>query len=688
MREIVVHFDFDSILSDRSWFTLCGKRINRKGEITRLPQTILLKAEVIERTRELRKMYPELEDVPTYATVVSISGDLPNLTFGYNLDIEFKKPFSKKEREYIDSLNKERDYLSKAISLCRREGYKLYPVKLTDDENNLRICRRVIASKDSEDRHLEQAYGIIRRIYGEVFGELEKSLAANYAFRQWLHETIKRIEREGRIEFVGGLYKRLREAFDETYLFAAPYNFNSFLIYMEINRAPKERFYEPRYRQLRPIVDDLQRLYDGELGMYGLSLPQGTGKTTLGLFFLAWAMGREPHLSNFATSYSDTIAESLYDRVGNFISSPEYTYSDIFPDVFVYRNSRMNRTVDFNKMHENPTLTCRTIAGSVVGVARFDNIGYADDMVSGYEDSLNKNTMERLWGTFVSQFLGRRKENGRILLIGTRWSVYDPIGRVSDEFKDNPKAKFVAIPALDPETETSNFHYDYDVGFSTEYYLSLRQTMDKDLWEVLYQQQSINKEGLVFPETEMRYYSKLPMGKPDAVLATCDSKGSGVDYVALAILYLYGNDVYVEDVVFNDGLPTITMPLVANKLIQHNVSRCDIESNAGGEFFALNVENLIEAANGSTTIVTFFTSSNKRIRIVTESDYIKRNFFFKNTENRSGEYRLFMRNVNNYLANGKVEHDDAPDCLSMASTLVKGLRSGETKVLNRARLPF
>ena len=45
----------------------------------------------------------------------------------------------------------------------------------------------------------------------------------------------------------------------------APYKFESFLLYMEKKRVPKKKFYEPRRRTLKVVVDDLQDLEDGKL---------------------------------------------------------------------------------------------------------------------------------------------------------------------------------------------------------------------------------------------------------------------------------------------------------------------------------------------------------------------------------------------------------------------------------------
>lgn len=72
----------------------------------------------------------------------------------------------------------------------------------------------------------------------------------------------------------------------------APYLFESFLFYMEKNRRPKKRFYEPRRKTLHVVVQDLQDLEDGLLDFLGISLPPRVGKSTLCIFFLAWVIGQ------------------------------------------------------------------------------------------------------------------------------------------------------------------------------------------------------------------------------------------------------------------------------------------------------------------------------------------------------------------------------------------------------------
>mgnify|MGYP001118992246 CR=1 FL=1 len=84
-----------------------------------------------------------------------------------------------------------------------------------------------------------------------------------------------------------------QELYKNALLFCAPEDFDSYMLYMEIGRSPKERFYQPRRKILKRAVEQLQRLADDELDELFLSMPPRVGKTTLLLFFLTWIIGRD-----------------------------------------------------------------------------------------------------------------------------------------------------------------------------------------------------------------------------------------------------------------------------------------------------------------------------------------------------------------------------------------------------------
>lgn len=515
--------------------------------------------------------------------------------------------------------------------------------------------------------------------------DMPHALLANYKLRSAIHEGLK----EPGLSTTEA--KRLLNSYWQTFLFAAPYDFHSYLLYMEKDREPEKKFYPPRMSVLRPIVQDLQDLADGKLTIFGLSMPPGTGKSTLGIFYMTWLMGRNPDMPSLASAYADKLCRSFYDGAMSFIDPKgDYTYKDIFPNSPVSNTNAKEETIDLARQHRFKTLTCRSIDGGLTGATRCESLLYADDMCSGSEEALNRDRMDTLWTKFTNDLMSRMKENCKMLVIGTRWSVWDPLGRLETQYENDKKAKFVKIPALDIDGN-SNFEYKYGVGFSTEHFKMFKGSMDDISWRSIYQQEPIEREGVLYHEDDlMRFNGELPDGRPDAIVAVCDSKNQGRDYVAAPLGYVYKDLVYIPKLIFSNGLPDVTKPQVAQICAENHVTRLDIELNNGGEYFAQDVDKQIHEMGGHTSIRTFFTTSNKITRVVTEADFVKKHFIFLDwtLDSTPKEYKEFMRNVFGFTTNGKSKHDDAPDSLSMLSQLVKDLSGMSVTIIDRRRLPF
>ena len=481
--------------------------------------------------------------------------------------------------------------------------------------------------------------------------------------------------------------KRLLKKYWQTYLFSAPYDFHSYLLYIEKDRDAEKRFYQPRIKVLRSVVKDLQDLSDGKLARLGISMPPGTGKSTLGIFFITWLMGKEPLKPSLATAYADKLTRSFFDGALQIIKDPEYKFSEVFPDSPLVATNSKDETIDLKQVKRFKTLTCRSIDSGLTGATRCETLAYADDMVSGSEEALNHERMDILWTKFSNDFMSRMKQDCKMLIIGTRWSIHDPIGRLEQRYFDDEKSKFVKLPALDINGK-SNFDYDYGVGFSTEYFLDLKENMDDISWRAIYMQEPIEREGLLYSEDDFQYFFELPKEKPATIIAVCDSKGQGKDYVCSPCGYVYGNKVYINEVVFNNGLPEITKPMVANLCVKNTVSIMDIESNNGGDYYAKEVDEQIKNQGGNTSIRTIFTSSNKITKIITESDFVKKNFIFLHKSKQNAEYKRFMQNLLSFTVIGKAKYDDAPDAIAMLSQLFKELSMLSVKFIDRKSLPF
>lgn len=395
-------------------------------------------------------------------------------------------------------------------------------------------------------------------------------------------------------------------------------------------------------------------------------------------------MGKYPMQPNLASAHSAKLTRSFYDGVLEILTDPEYLYGDVFPTTKIVSQSAKDETIDLNRRKRFKTLTCRSIDGTLTGATRCEKILYADDLVSGIEEALSIDRLDSLWFKYTNDLKSRKKEGCKEVHIATRWSVHDVIGRLEREYLGNPRAKFIVLPALDENNE-SNFNYPYGVGFSTEYFHDMRNNLDDVSWRALYMNQPIEREGLVFPEDELNRYYELPKQEPDAIMGVCDTAEGGGDSVCLPVGYVYGNEVYIEDVVFNNNLPDVTKPLCVNILLKHNVQQCRFESNNAGGAFADDIQEEIEKRGGITHITKKRTTSNKLTKIIVNSDYVKKNFYFKDKSRYEpgSEYGRYMKELTSFTHAGKNSHDDAPDGTVMLVEFLQSLNMSKVEVFKR-----
>ena len=451
---------------------------------------------------------------------------------------------------------------------------------------------------------------------------------------------------------------------------AAPHSFHCYLLALEWNRPPERKFYPPRRAVLKTLVDDLQDLADKRLDFLGISLPPRVGKSTLCIFFMTWVMGRSPDSANVMSGHSDKLTDGFYRELLSILTDPtQYAWAEIFPTVPIADNSAKNETIDLNKKKRFPTMTCRSISGTLTGAVEIGNDGilYCDDLIEDLEESLNPLRLQAKYDAYLNQLKDRKKLGAVELMVGTRWNTADPLGRIQEQYSGNPRYRFRVIPALNEDGE-SNFNYQYGLGFDTAYYLDMKDSIDDATWCAKYMGNPYIREGLLFPEDELLTYNAvLPDGDPEKV-AVCDVAWGGGDSLSMPILYKYGADVYVHDVVFNRGDKTVTYPVVVGRLKHHLPHKARFEANNGGHEYADNVDRELRKDGVHINVFSRKAPNNqsKLARIIQFAPDIKR-FYFLADRYRSKEYREFMREVTTFVQTGKNQHDDACDSLAMAA---------------------
>ena len=475
---------------------------------------------------------------------------------------------------------------------------------------------------------------------------------------------------------------------------AAPYDFDSYLLYVELNRPPHKRFYLPRRKVMLPVVIAMQELADDKLDELFLSMPPRVGKTTLVSFFMTWIIGKRPESSNLYSAFSDTITQAFYNGILEILNDDlTYLWGDVFPDINIVATNAAMETLDLKRKKRYPTMTARSLYGTLNGACDCDGILVSDDLIGGIEEALNKNRLDSAWSKVDNNLVTRTKEKAKKLWIGTRWSLTDPAGRrmslleTNSAFK-NTRYKIINLPALD-ENDESNFNYAYGVGFSTEYFRERRASFeannDMASWLAQFQGEPVERQGTLFTSDTMNFYNgTLPDAEPDRVFAFGDLAFGGGDYTSFPIAYQYGDRIYIHDVVFNNGDKRVTEPLIANAIIRNNVKMADFEFNQGGEAYMNDVAELLKKRNYYCNMngAYAYSRQKKQFRIFERAPEI-REMYFRSTDSRNKEYALFMQGVFSFVVEGKNKHDDAPDSLASLAMMKEKISFENIKIMDR-----
>ena len=472
---------------------------------------------------------------------------------------------------------------------------------------------------------------------------------------------------------------------DDILLFLSPADFDAYLRYMEKDRPFERSFYAPRRKQLKPIVEQLQRLADGEIELLTVSLPPGVGKTTLALFYLTWLAGRNPELSILIGSHSASFVSGTYGEILRLLDEDgEYHWHDVFPTLEVTYTNAKDLLIDIGEIGSKgkrfATFEFTSTGAGNAGKLRAGQLLYCDDLIPDLETALSAERLDKLWQQYTTDFRQRKIGGCAELHIATRWSVRDVIGRLERQYENSDKAEFITMPALN-ENDESNFAYPIEAGFTTQFYHEQREIMDSVSWKALYMGECVEREGLLFEPDELQYFFELPDVEPDNIFAVCDTKEQGPDYCAMPVIYQYGERFYVNAFVCDNGKVELIQPKVAQTLVDERVKNAQIESNRGGTLFASEIDKKVRELGGFTHITTKWTQSNKQTRIIANSAYIKSHFVFR--KNPDKDYKIALEQMFSYSMVGKVAHDDAADALALAVDYILRFAGNQVKIIKR-----
>ena len=470
--------------------------------------------------------------------------------------------------------------------------------------------------------------------------------------------------------------------------------FNDYLLFLEHKREPRKMFYKPKIKQFEKfqLIESYQGMLDDKYDILCISMPPGTGKTTLLKFFHSAVIGWFPDDYSLFYSHSGDITRMYYDGVYQMVDDAlEYAWHDIFPDLKITSTNALMQQFNVGKYKPFPSLQTTSVGAKSAGKVRASKFLLTDDMIGSLEEALNKNYLDKMWGAYTVDALQRKTVDSnnnpcKEIMQATRWSTQDVIGRLIDIYDGNNRVRVISIPATDPETGDSNFDYAIG-GFTKEFFAKQALLMDDVSYNCLYMQQPVEREGLLFPEEKIMRYKELPTSKIERITAQADTKSTGTDFFVLPVLIKYeGKDLYycVDCVCSSSPDYEAQYENSANLLVDNKVEDCEFESNNGGDRVSLEVNKRVLKKGWICNISFRATETNKEARIYQCSNWILQHVVFKDKKLYTPKepYGVMMSLLVQYSTSGKKQLDDVPDTFANFALRIQRRKPRPTRIIN------
>ena len=548
------------------------------------------------------------------------------------------------------------------------------------DKKLLDSCIRYLKAQN-----YEKGFECIQHMYAD---DHEEGRVTAQKFRTSMKKVLAR----------GGEWaKRAHDLIFRSYVMSAKEYFDDFMVAVEYYRPVERRFWLPRREKLLPICQALQDLEDDKLDELFVSQPPRTGKTTLMVFYMVWIMGRDSERTNLYTSYTKDVVDTFYNGVLEILTDDmTYAVEEVFPKMKLVSTNAERGSINVERKKRFASLQCRAVGQATNGMSDCSGMMVIDDIHSGILEARNPDLLLGTWQVVNNNILSRRKDRTKILWIGTRWSIYDAISQRLDLLESSPELKerryrVVNVPALN-ENDESNFDYPFGLGFSTNSYIETRAAFAKadDMPSFLaqYMGQPIERDSAVFPPDALTYYNgELPEEEPDRILMAVDPSWGGGDFVSAPVIYQYGDELFLHDIVFTNKDKFVSEPMIVDCAVRNNVQAMYVEGTRVTGTYAEELDNRFRAIgyrlNLQRTTKHWAGGTGKSQRIFDKAPEIISKIRFRDPKHRNLPYNAAMQQLFAFTVEGKVKHDDFPDSLAMVIVMTGGGLYAKAKAVRR-----
>jgi predicted phage terminase large subunit-like protein len=284
-------------------------------------------------------------------------------------------------------------------------------------------------------------------------------------------------------------------------------------------------FIEGRHHRI--IAEKFNKIAEGKLKRLIVCLPPRHSKSEFAsTFFPAWMMGRRPNLKIIQATHTAELAVRFGRRVRNIIDSEEY--QEVFPDLKLEGDNKSAGRWTTNGGGE---AFYSGVGGAITG--RGADLLVIDDPVSE-QDALSATALDSIYEWYTSGPRQRLQPGGIIVIVMTRWSTKDLVGRVlkkqGDDYAD--QWDVVEFPAIMPESEEPL----WPEFWKKEELLSVKASLPISKWNAQWMQNPTAEEGSIVKREWWRRWDRDHVPPYSYVIQSYDtaySKKETADYSAI-----------------------------------------------------------------------------------------------------------------------------------------------------------
>lgn len=258
------------------------------------------------------------------------------------------------------------------------------------------------------------------------------------------------------------------------------------------------------FKSIRPCAPEVGRCIqvEAEDGLYlvGRELIATHNSELTSKRFIAWFIGRDPYRHVALGTYNATFAEDYGRDVRSIMNHS--AYAQIFPKVQLKKDSQ---AADRMNTVQGGALYFVGRGGSITG--RGAHLMIIDDPLKGHEEADSPRVRNELWNWFNKDIMNRfMDDQGRAIVIQTRWHEDDLVGRLTDPKNEHYNAeraaewKIINIPAIAEENDILGREPGaplWPSRFGLKYLLNYKRD-DARAFNALYQQRPTAEEGEFF----------------------------------------------------------------------------------------------------------------------------------------------------------------------------------------------